>query len=90
MQEKDEMISRLRKVEGQIRGIQRMIAEERACNEVIAQVLAASSALDKVGLMVVSQGIKNCLQKSADGEATSQKMVDDAVGLLLRMAKRGI
>ena len=56
-----ETIQRLRRIEGQIRGIQRMIDEGRACDEVMAQLLAARAALDQVATHVVVTHIDECL-----------------------------
>lgn len=62
-------MSRLRRVEGQIRGIQRMIAEQRECEAIVTQIMAARAALDKASLLVASHHIEQCLldqQKHAD------------------------
>ena len=52
---------RLRKVEGQVRGIQAMLADDRDCREVVTQVSAAGKALDQVGFLLVSAGLQWCL-----------------------------
>jgi DNA-binding FrmR family transcriptional regulator len=57
---------RLRRVEGQIRGLQRMTAEGAACEDVLTQLLAARSALDQVGLLIVSNYIDNCLLSGSE------------------------
>ncbi|MHB1005242.1 MAG: metal-sensitive transcriptional regulator [Chloroflexota bacterium] len=56
-----ETIQRLRRIEGQIKGIQRMIAEQRPCDEVMTQVMAARAALDQVAKKVVVEHIDTCL-----------------------------
>jgi DNA-binding FrmR family transcriptional regulator len=56
-----EITKRLRRVEGQIRGLQRMVDEERDCETILIQLMAARSALDKVGLLIVSNYIDECL-----------------------------
>lgn len=60
MVERREITARLRRVEGQVRGLQRMMAEERDCETILAQLMAARSALDKVGLLIVSNYIDEC------------------------------
>jgi DNA-binding FrmR family transcriptional regulator len=55
-----EITARLRRVEGQIRGLQRMVDEERGCETILVQLMAARSALDKVGLLIVSNYIDDC------------------------------
>ena len=58
----DELTKRLARVEGQVRAVQRMLSEGRECKEVIAQVSAASTALDQVGFRLLSSGMQKCLQ----------------------------
>ena len=53
-------MDRLKRIEGQIRGLQRMIEEERSCSEVITQVLAARSALEQVGTQLLDRQLMNC------------------------------
>jgi DNA-binding FrmR family transcriptional regulator len=55
-----EITARLRRVEGQVRGLQRMVDEERGCETILVQLMAARSALDKVGLLIVSNYIDDC------------------------------
>ena len=58
---KRDFLSRLRKIEGQIRGIQRMVERERYCIDIINQVTAAQRALDQVGLKVIQGHIESCV-----------------------------
>jgi DNA-binding FrmR family transcriptional regulator len=55
-----EITTRLKRVEGQVRGLQRMLDEERDCETILVQLMAARSALDKVGLLIVSNYIDEC------------------------------
>ena len=60
---------RLRRVEGQVRGIQQMLADERDCRDVVTQIAAANKALEQVGFVLVAAGLTWCLQdpeRSAD------------------------
>ena len=52
--ERREITARLRKVEGQVQDLQRMVDEKRDCETILVQLMAARSALDKVGLLIVS------------------------------------
>jgi DNA-binding FrmR family transcriptional regulator len=63
--DQDEILGRLRRVEGQIRGIQRMIVENRDCEAIVTQILAARAALDKASLLIASQHIEQCLLDGA-------------------------
>jgi len=52
---------RLRRIEGQVRGIQAMLAEGRECSEVVTQIAAASKAMEQVGFKLVASGLTYCL-----------------------------
>lgn len=56
-----ELHKRLRRIEGQIRGIQQMLADGRECREIVAQVSAAGKALDQVGFKLLVTGMSVCL-----------------------------
>lgn len=79
---KDELQTRLRRVEGQVRGIARMIEEDKYCIDVLTQVSAAVSALDKVGLKVVGSHMRTCVRDAVTapggdaGEAHITELVD--------------
>lgn len=59
---------RLKRVEGQVRGLQRMIDEGTHCEQVLTQLLAARSALDQIGLLIMSDYIENCLMAGDEDE----------------------
>jgi DNA-binding FrmR family transcriptional regulator len=59
--EPETLLTRLRRVEGQIRGIQRMLEEGRECEDVLTQLTAARSALDRVGLLLMEWHIERCV-----------------------------
>ena len=62
--EKKEVLMRLRRIEGQIRGLQRMIEEGVPCSDVLTQVAAATAAIKKVGTVVVKTYMEECLDKA--------------------------
>ena len=57
----DQILTRLRRIEGQIRGIQRMFEECRACEDVITQLMAARAGLEQVGLMILDNHVLDCV-----------------------------
>ena len=59
--ETEALLTRLRRIEGQIRGIQRMLEEGRGCEDVLTQLTAARSALDQVGLLLMDWHIERCV-----------------------------
>lgn len=56
-----ELLRRLRKIEGQVRGIQSMLSDQRECADVVTQIAAASKALEQVGFKLVASGLTYCL-----------------------------
>jgi DNA-binding FrmR family transcriptional regulator len=56
------LIKRLRRIEGQVRGIQTMLAEERDCADVVTQISAATRALEQVGFKLVAAGLTYCIE----------------------------
>ncbi len=68
---KDDLHKRLRRIEGQVRGIQAMLAEDRECRDVVTQIAAATKALEQVGFRLLAAGLTTCLadpdKAAADG-----------------------
>ena len=59
---KDDLRKRLRRVEGQVRGIQAMLEEDRECRDIVTQIAAATKALEQVGFRMLASGLTSCLQ----------------------------
>lgn len=72
--ETEAILTRLRRIEGQIRGIHRMLAEERVCEDVLTQLMAARSGLDQVGLLIMDRHIENCLMAGTPTERELQNL----------------
>ncbi|RPK81532.1 MULTISPECIES: metal-sensitive transcriptional regulator [Streptomyces] len=66
------VLNRLRRAQGQISGVIRMIEEGRDCEEVITQLAAASRALDRAGFAIVATGLQQCLTEMEDGRRSGQ------------------
>ncbi len=64
---RDRMLKRLRRLEGQIRGVQAMIEEGRECYEILTQIMAIRAALEGVALILVDNYLENCLYSSEQG-----------------------
>jgi DNA-binding FrmR family transcriptional regulator len=62
------LITRLRRIEGQVRGLQRMLEQGRECEDVLTQIMAVRSSIDQVGLLLMDRHIDTCLVGSADAE----------------------
>jgi len=66
----DDLVRRLRRIEGQVRGLQQMLLDGRECRDIITQVSAASRAVDQVGFRLLAAGMSACLQdESAAADA---------------------
>jgi len=81
----EDILARLRRVEGQIRGIQRMIQEGRECEAVATQLLAARAALDKASVFIMSHHIEQCLL--ATSGRTDQRQLQRVVSFFVRFAE---
>lgn len=86
MSAKEEIINRLRRVEGQVRGLARMVEEESPCEDILTQILAARSALDQAALRIIQSSVQHCLPDDA-GEAVRQarQQLQRMLDLLVRM-----
>jgi DNA-binding FrmR family transcriptional regulator len=71
--EPGEITNRLKRVEGQVRGLQRMVEEDRDCEAILTQLMAIRSALDKVGLLIADSFVQECVLTS-DGELARERM----------------
>jgi DNA-binding FrmR family transcriptional regulator len=81
----DKSINRLKRAEGQIKGILRMMEEGKDCKEVITQLSAVRSAIDKTIAVIVSSNLEQCLRDSIEsGKGDSSKIVEEAVNLLVK------
>jgi CsoR family transcriptional regulator, copper-sensing transcriptional repressor len=80
VEDKDAVLKRLKRVEGQVRGLQRMVEEERYCIDVVTQVGAVRSALEEVALQLLDDHARHCV---AAGDAGADELVE-AVGRFIR------
>ena len=65
-------LQRLRRIEGQIAGIARMVEGGRDCRDIVTQISAASKALDQVGFRIVASGLRSCLGQDGEADATAE------------------
>jgi DNA-binding FrmR family transcriptional regulator len=73
---KDDLLKRLHRIEGQVRGIERMVADERYCIDILTQISAATTALDAVGLKILGAHVESCVAgalASGDEDAAKAK-----------------
>jgi DNA-binding FrmR family transcriptional regulator len=83
---RDDLLIRLRRIEGQVRGLQGMVEEDRYCIDVLTQIAAVQAALDKVALGLLDGHVSHCVV-GGHGPGTAEQRSDElmaAVGRLLR------
>ena len=83
---KDQLLARLRRIEGQIRGIESMVQDDRYCIDVLTQIGAAQAALDKVGLGLLDDHAHHCVIGAPTARERDEKTAElmAAVGRLMR------
>jgi len=81
-EEKQRILNRLKRLEGQVRGLQGMISSDKDCEDVLTQVMAVKSAINQVGLHVIGHSMKRCLLRAED--RTPEELVDDAMQTFLK------
>lgn len=80
--ERTRILNRLRRLEGQIRGLQSMIESGKDCDDILTQVMAAKSALNQVGLHIVGHSMKRCLIDQE--ERSGDELIDEAIRVFLK------
>lgn len=64
-----DVLTRLRRVEGQVRGLQRLVADGAECREIVTQLAATRAALDRVGFRLMAAGMRECATSGSDVDA---------------------
>jgi DNA-binding FrmR family transcriptional regulator len=82
--DKDDVLARLKRIEGQVRGLQRMVENDEYCIDILTQITAASNALKKVAVGLLDQHIRHCV---AHGTEEGQDMVREATAAIERLVK---
>ena len=88
LHDKDAYLKRLRRIEGQARGLQRMVEEEQYCIDVLTQVAAMTSALQSFSLGLLSEHLNHCVVDAARvGDEEARVKVDEALAAITRLVK---
>lgn len=87
-QHQADLLARLRKIEGQVRGIQKMVEEQTYCVDVLNQLSAVISASEKVALLVLEDHVRGCVADAAKSKDASEK-IDELTSVLERFLKSG-
>lgn len=85
--DKEAIIKRLRRIEGQVKGIQKMVEEEKDCGDILIQVAAVRSAMNSVGGLILENYMKDCLKSYLDGNADDETL-DNLVDIMIKYTKQ--
>jgi CsoR family transcriptional regulator, copper-sensing transcriptional repressor len=85
---KEQLQKRLRRIEGQVRGIEKMVDDERYCIDVITQISAIQAALDKVALGLLDDHARHCVV-GGHGQAEPEELTDELMAAVGRLMRRG-
>ncbi len=85
--DKEELLTRLRRIEGQVRGLARMIEDDKYCVDILTQISAVTSGLDRVALRMLDDHIRGCVADAISTNDGSEK-VEELVGVVERFLKR--
>ena len=84
--DKDAIIKRLKRIEGQVKGIQKMVEEERYCVDILTQISAIRSAINKVGSIILENYMKGCVSQSIK-QGDSEEMIDELMKTIDKFVK---
>jgi len=83
--DKEKLAARLNRIEGQVRGISRMVGDDKYCIDVLTQVNAVKAALDQVALLLLEDHVKGCVVEAVREGETDK--VDELIGAVARFAR---
>jgi DNA-binding FrmR family transcriptional regulator len=84
-QTRADLIKRLKRIEGQVKGLQRMLQEEKCCADILVQVAAVRAAINKVGVLIFEEHSRSCLQDALKNE--DQQALENMIEVLNRFIK---
>jgi DNA-binding FrmR family transcriptional regulator len=84
---KDELLTRLRRIEGQTRGIQGMVVDDRWCPDILQQIAAVQAALDKVALGLTQGHVQHCMAEGGDDPKRREQMTNELMQALGRLVR---
>ena len=81
-------LARLKRIEGQVRGLHRMVDEEKYCIDILTQVSAVTKALESVSLALLSEHMEHCVVSAARaGDAEANAKIDEVMAAIARLVK---
>lgn len=80
----DSVKNRMKRIEGQVRGLLKMMEEEKDCRAVVTQMSAARNALDRTAALIVSTNLEQCIREEKQDGESSEDLIKEAVSLLVK------
>jgi CsoR family transcriptional regulator, copper-sensing transcriptional repressor len=84
---KEDLLRRMKTVKGHVAGIEKMIDEEKECEDIILQLAAVRSSLEKVGLAILENNAYSCLAKGDDAKLEQREKFEQAVKTIIKFLK---
>ncbi|GAA0443376.1 MAG: metal-sensitive transcriptional regulator [Bacillota bacterium] len=76
--------NRMKRVEGQIRGLLKMMEDEKDCRDIVTQMSAVRSAIDRTAALIVSTNLEQCIREEKENGESSEEIIQEAVQLLVK------
>lgn len=84
MEYNDKVKHRLNRIEGQVRGILGMMEQEKSCKDVVTQLSAVRTAVDRVIMYVVGENMEQCIRDEISGGGNADEVIQEAINLLMK------
>ncbi|MCY0876490.1 MAG: metal-sensitive transcriptional regulator [Firmicutes bacterium] len=84
MEYNDAVKNRLRRVEGQVRGVLQMMEQGKTCKDVVTQLSAIRSAVDRVIMYAVGENMEQCIREEVSGGGSADQVIKEAIDLLMK------
>jgi DNA-binding FrmR family transcriptional regulator len=84
---RDDLLRRLKRIEGQVRGIQKMIEEDRYCVDILIQIAAVKSAVHQVGLSILESHTRGCVADALTNQESGDKKIDELMEVIRQFTK---
>ena len=84
--DQENLILRLKRIEGQVRGLQRMIEQDKYCVDLLTQISAVRGALKKVGFKILDRHTHGCVKRAIQNEA-GDKIINELMGVLTKFSE---
>lgn len=80
----DQMKNRMKRIEGQVRGLLKMMEDEKECRDVVTQMSAVRNAIDRTAALIVSNNLEQCIREEKQTGESSEDVIKEAVDLLVK------